>query len=207
MAIFVSYGLCSAFGVFYGPVHSILPFLLLGIGIDDMFVIVSSWNNLSKEDRKGSLAMRIGSCMRHAGVSITVTSVTDFMAFAVGATTVLPSLRSFCIYSAIGILATYLFQASFFVAWLSLDQRRIESHRNGVFPWYKHRDWKPNAFSRIEPLQSFFDNVLAKYMFRKPAKVLITPLPGSILHLTFTWFFLVSSVCWNKDSEVALGFH
>nr|SVE79688.1 EOG090X0BEK [Daphnia magna] len=52
MAIVVSYGLCSAFGVFYGPVHSILPFLLLGIGIDDMFVIVQCWSNLNKEEMK-----------------------------------------------------------------------------------------------------------------------------------------------------------
>nr|SVE93817.1 EOG090X0BEK [Scapholeberis mucronata] len=88
MAILVSYGLCSAFGVFYGPVHSILPFLLLGIGIDDMFVIVQCWSNLNKEEMKRSLPVRIGITMKHAGVSITITSVTDFAAFAVGATTV-----------------------------------------------------------------------------------------------------------------------
>ena len=88
MAIFVSFGLCSAFGVFYGPVHSILPFLLLGIGIDDMFVIVQCWSNLDKEESKRSLPRRIGTTMKHAGVSITITSVTDFAAFAVGATTV-----------------------------------------------------------------------------------------------------------------------
>jgi len=89
MAILVSYGLCSAFGVFYGPVHSILPFLLLGIGIDDMFVIVQCWSNLNKEEMKKSLPLRIGTTMRHAGVSITITSVTDFIAFAVGASTVI----------------------------------------------------------------------------------------------------------------------
>lgn len=89
MAILVSYGLCSAFGVFYGPVHSILPFLLLGIGIDDMFVIVQCWSNLNKEEMKRSLPVRIGITMKHAGVSITITSVTDFAAFAVGATTVI----------------------------------------------------------------------------------------------------------------------
>lgn len=34
-----SYGLSSAFGLFFGPVHSLLPFILLGIGLDDAFVI------------------------------------------------------------------------------------------------------------------------------------------------------------------------
>lgn len=99
MAILVSYGLCSAFGVFYGPVHSILPFLLLGIGIDDMFVIVQCWSNLNKEEMKRSLPARIGITMKHAGVSITITSVTDFAAFAVGATTVIIQIS--CIFSLI----------------------------------------------------------------------------------------------------------
>ena len=39
LAIIGSIGLSSAFGVFYGPVNSVLPFLLLGIGVDDMFVV------------------------------------------------------------------------------------------------------------------------------------------------------------------------
>ena len=69
-------------------------------------------------------------------------------------------------------MATYIFQATFFVAWLSLDQRRVESNRNGVIPCYVHRDWKPNAFSQVEPLQKFFSKVLAKYLFKTPVKVL-----------------------------------
>ena len=34
-----SFGAAAAFGLFYGPVHSLLPFILLGIGVDDAFVI------------------------------------------------------------------------------------------------------------------------------------------------------------------------
>ncbi|MPC08660.1 hypothetical protein E2C01_001251 [Portunus trituberculatus] len=47
MAVGVSFGLCSAFNVPYGPVHSVLPLLMLGLGVDDMFVIVQCWNNLN----------------------------------------------------------------------------------------------------------------------------------------------------------------
>lgn len=39
-AILASYGLCFYLGVLYGPVHPIIPFLMLGIGVDDMFVII-----------------------------------------------------------------------------------------------------------------------------------------------------------------------
>ena len=47
MGIIVSYGLCSAFGFFYSAAHTVMPFLLLGIGIDDMFVIVQCLTTLS----------------------------------------------------------------------------------------------------------------------------------------------------------------
>ena len=34
LAFGVSMGLCAACGVIYGPVHSILPFLMLGMRLD-----------------------------------------------------------------------------------------------------------------------------------------------------------------------------
>lgn len=40
LTILASYGFCFHLGFSFGPVHPILPFLLLGIGVDDMFVIV-----------------------------------------------------------------------------------------------------------------------------------------------------------------------
>jgi Niemann-Pick C1 protein len=41
MAIAASYGFCSYIGLFFSPLMNVLPFLLLGIGVDDMFVIVN----------------------------------------------------------------------------------------------------------------------------------------------------------------------
>ena len=110
LGIIVSYGVCSAFGLFYGPMHSVMPFLMLGIGIDDMFVIVQCWETLTVEQRKQPLVQRFGLAMQQAGAAITVTSVTDVIAFSVGGFTILPALRSFCIYAAVGIVATFLFQ-------------------------------------------------------------------------------------------------
>ena len=40
LATSASYGFCFYCGFFYGSMHPIIPFLLLGIGVDDMFVIV-----------------------------------------------------------------------------------------------------------------------------------------------------------------------
>ena len=46
ITILVTYGLCSAFGLFYGPMHNAFPFLILGIG--KSIVINSSRTNQKK---------------------------------------------------------------------------------------------------------------------------------------------------------------
>ncbi len=188
MGIVVSYGVCSAFGLFFGPMHSVLPFLLLGIGIDDMFVIVQCWDTLEAKRKKKnktyedegdvasedlSIPDRMGQTLSHAGVAITITSVTDIIAFGVGGTTVLPALKSFCIYASVGIVATYWFQCTFFVAWMSLDIRRAEANRNACLPCVKHRkDWKTNRFSQRNFSRSFFIGV-GKALTKTPVKVFV----------------------------------
>jgi Niemann-Pick C1 protein len=127
MGIGVSYGACAYMGLFFGPMHSVLPFLLLGIGIDDMFVIVQCYSTLTKSEKQLSLEERFGKTMEHAGVAITITSFTDVIAFGIGGTTVLPALRSFCLYASVGIVAVYFFQCTFFLAWMTIDQKRIEA--------------------------------------------------------------------------------
>lgn len=52
-----------------------------------MFVIVSVWDNMSVEEKRMPLPVRVGTMLKHAGVSISVTSVTDVLAFIVGAST------------------------------------------------------------------------------------------------------------------------
>ena len=61
---------------------------LLGIGVDDMFVIVQCYDQLRPSELKLPMSERIGLTMQHAGMSILVTSITDICAFAVGSTTV-----------------------------------------------------------------------------------------------------------------------
>ena len=52
----------------------------------------------------------IAEVMSHSGVSITITSLTDFIAFAIGGTTSIPALRSFCMFCGVGIVSVYIYQ-------------------------------------------------------------------------------------------------
>lgn len=69
-------------------IHTNCVLCCSGLGVDDMFVIIEAWNNLSAAEKQKPLPEKVALTMKHAGVSITVTSVTDFVAFAIGASTV-----------------------------------------------------------------------------------------------------------------------
>ena len=46
MGLVIAVGISSVLGFPYTPMHAILPFLCLGIGIDDMFVIMQCLSNI-----------------------------------------------------------------------------------------------------------------------------------------------------------------
>ena len=123
----IAYGLMSAIGYPFMPHFAVLPFLMVGLGIDDMFVIMKTFRNVEETMDKQDLEEKIALTLKHAGVSITVTSLTDICVFSVGAITVFPGLQAFCVTCALGIAAIYVLQATWFVAWLVVDERRRES--------------------------------------------------------------------------------
>jgi Niemann-Pick C1 protein len=130
MSIASSYGLGAYFGIFFSPLMNVLPFLLLGIGVDDMFVIVNAYDNC---DRARDPVDRMGRSLRISGMSITVTSLTDVIAFLIGSTTSLPALRNFCYYAALGIFFDYFYQVTFFTACLALDEQRKAKNQGDIF--------------------------------------------------------------------------
>jgi len=46
----------------------------------------------------------------------------------------MPGLSSFCVTAAVCIGFIFVLQVSWTVAWLALDQRRIEMNKHGIFP-------------------------------------------------------------------------
>ena len=57
------------------------------LGIDDMFVIMQSLHNLANPLNE-NVVQTISETLSRSGVAITVTSLTDVLAFGVGASTV-----------------------------------------------------------------------------------------------------------------------
>lgn len=125
---------------------------------------------------------RIGLAMKHSGVAILITSVTDLMAFGIGATSILPALGNFCAYAAFGIFGVFLQMASFFLAWLVIDQKRIDARRDGCFCCFKRdNDWTPNECSQKSYMDRAFkaySGILHVFPFKVGALALTAVLAG-----------------------------
>lgn len=171
MAYVTAVSWCSTLGIAFGPVHSSLPFLLMGLGVDDMFVMNACWKNLSPADSKKSISHKIGLMLEHAGVSIVITSFTDIVALLIGAITILPSLKSFCIYAAVGVFFIFCYSVTFYVAVFTLDIKRVESNRNGILFCYKHS--KEIQISNEETIfQKILSNFYRKIVFTSPGRTI-----------------------------------
>ena len=87
IATVMTFGISCGMGVIVTPISQVVPFLLLGIGVDDMFVIVRT---LERMPLSLSTEERIQRTFRECGGAIAVTSCTDALAFLVGATIKFP---------------------------------------------------------------------------------------------------------------------
>lgn len=59
------------------------------VGIDDTFLMLAAWHDTERDQ---CVEERITVSMRHAAVSIAITSLTDIVAFLVGAIAPLPAV-------------------------------------------------------------------------------------------------------------------
>ncbi|XP_043279634.1 patched domain-containing protein 3-like [Venturia canescens] len=189
-AILSAYGLSYYLGFFYGPIHPILPFLLLGIGVDDMFVVVQSLENIStsKKVDKEEIPKRIGEALRQSGMSITVTSITNIVAFAIGVSTVMPFLKSFCVFATMGILFLYVFEIMFFVSCLVLDERRLVLIKDGCLCRRKS-DFIPNDCSQRNTQRLVFEKFFGPLVMKKRTKSLVLLLTLSFLAVNIWGIF------------------
>ncbi|WAR31827.1 PTC1-like protein [Mya arenaria] len=154
------FGIGLACGFLFGAPHQALIFLLLAVGVDDAFVIITTWTRINKAHMRRPIEERVAITMQHAGVSVTVTSFSDLVAFACGISTQMPVLKSFCIYCSFGILFLFLMQSTLFPACLTLNQRRIEARRDALVPCIQYSpDYEPIACSQKNSVKAGIKNV------------------------------------------------
>lgn len=172
-AILFSYGLCSAIGIPYGTANHIIPILLLGLCVNNMFTFSQSWSNLSHQEMRLPLPQRVGCMMRDAWLSITITFIVTLTIFLIGSLSIVSTIRCFSLYAAIAVAALYFFQATAFIAWFTVDQKRLEDSRNGLLFCLKHRNWKPSPWSQKQFFQTLLYHLCSKFFRKQSFKIIV----------------------------------
>ena len=90
LGIVAGFGVAMWFRVPFVSIVGVLPFLVLGIGIDDMFIMV---DELDRQPRESTRIQTIKDVLKHSGATVTMTTMTDLVAFAVSTSTSFPAIK------------------------------------------------------------------------------------------------------------------
>uniref|UniRef100_A0A8R1DPB4 SSD domain-containing protein n=2 Tax=Caenorhabditis japonica TaxID=281687 RepID=A0A8R1DPB4_CAEJA len=126
MAIATTFGFLFLFGLPFNSITLVMPFLIIGVGCDDVFIIIHA---MRKTDKTESLEDQIAETMEEAGPSITVTSATNILSFGIGIATPTPAISLFCLYTCVAVAVDFVYQLTFFVAVLVYEEKRLEKMR------------------------------------------------------------------------------
>uniref|UniRef100_A0A3Q2XT47 Patched 2 n=1 Tax=Hippocampus comes TaxID=109280 RepID=A0A3Q2XT47_HIPCM len=130
LSVAAGLGLCSLLGLsFNAATTQVLPFLALGIGVDDMFLLAHSFTEAGSNI---PFKERTGDCLRRTGTSVALTSINNMIAFFMAALVPIPALRAFSLQAAIVVVFNFAMVLLIFPAILSLDLHRREDKRLDV---------------------------------------------------------------------------
>lgn len=155
IAVSSSVGLFSLLGVRVTLIIAeVIPFLVLAVGVDNVFILVHELerqNSLhassspgqigdgsdDEDDEPASTSLpaeeRVARAVARMGPSIALSSITETVAFALGALVPMPAVRNFAIYAAGSVFLGAVMQVTVFVSAMALDLKRAEVSRAALF--------------------------------------------------------------------------
>ncbi|GMT30431.1 hypothetical protein PFISCL1PPCAC_21728, partial [Pristionchus fissidentatus] len=147
MAILTTFGIYGFLGLRINSLMLIMPFLIMGIGVNDSFLVVHHWLRERTTFTRSDL---LGLVFEDVGPSITMTTLTNVISFAIGACAPTAEIALFCAGSAIAMGLAYIYTLLFFGALLA-----FYSPPNGT-P-------EPKKSRKQRMVGNFFDKLLLWY--------------------------------------------
>lgn len=102
-------------------ISEVIPFLILAIGVDNLFIITNKFERCLKEASSPDEA--VPTMLSAVGTSITLSSLCEFLAFMLGAFTDMPAVRSLCLFAGVAVLMDYLLQITLYVGIMLIFER------------------------------------------------------------------------------------
>ncbi|ONH92490.1 hypothetical protein PRUPE_8G178600 [Prunus persica] len=135
LSVLGSVGFFSAVGIKSTLIiMEVIPFLVLAVGVDNMCILVHA---VKRQPLELPLEMRISNALAEVGPSITLASLSEILAFAVGSFIPMPACRVFSMFAALAVLLDFFLQVTAFVVLIYFDFLRAEDNRVDCFPCIK----------------------------------------------------------------------
>ncbi|ORY34800.1 patched family-domain-containing protein [Naematelia encephala] len=211
VAVSSSVGLFSLLGVRVTLIIAeVIPFLVLAVGVDNVFILVHELerqNSLHStgdsdppingdgddEDEPVQPSLpaeeRVARAVARMGPSIALSSITETVAFALGALVPMPAVRNFAIYAAGSVFLGAVMQVTVFVSAMSLDLKRAEAMRIDCVPCVQLRP-PIGLYERNTPSEG----VVSKFVRRVYAPALIQQEVKQLVLVFFGGLFLTAII-------------
>ncbi|XP_023226009.1 patched domain-containing protein 3-like [Centruroides sculpturatus] len=188
LATVAAFGLLIYCKMEYATLNIVIIFLMLGIGVDDSFILIASWRRTDVND---PVPNRMKEAYAEAAVSITITSLTNLLAFSMGFITPYKCIHIFSAYAALAIVFDYIYQLFFFGGLMALDGYREKYELHSVFCWpikrinqkiENRKQFTATSKKEENIFMAFFGNVLGEILGKSIVKTIVIVL--FIIYLT-----------------------
>ncbi|CAK5056282.1 unnamed protein product [Meloidogyne enterolobii] len=140
MASGTALGLLFLFGVRFGTVLCVTPFLVLAIGVDDAYLMIHAWQRIKSKEKeinrgiietiKERVTKRMALVLVDTGPAILISALTNICADAIGSFTGSPEITLLCMGSMAAITVDFIYQITFYAAVIALlDESELKSEQ------------------------------------------------------------------------------
>ncbi|KAF2364310.1 Niemann-Pick C type protein, partial [Trinorchestia longiramus] len=185
------YGYCGVEATLF--VIEVVPFLVLAVGVDNIFILVQTWQREPKlENETGE--EHLGRVVGKVAPTILVSTCSEALCFFLGALSPMPAVYSFSLYAALALVIDFVLQMTCFVALMALDVRRIDGNRFDILCCLKSSD-KKHSEKGEGACYNFLNEVYAPNLLKIPAKIFVI--------IAFSGL-LITNICFIPKIDVGL---
>ncbi|EEC13272.1 Niemann-Pick type C1 domain-containing protein, putative [Ixodes scapularis] len=181
-------------------VIEVIPFLVLAVGVDNIFILVQGFQRANVLDEE-PLDQKVSRVVGNLGPSLMLASVSEAACFLLGGLSTMPAVRTFALYAGVALLLDFLLQVTCFVALLTLDAKRQRARRLDMCCCISRtpellEEPPSNGF-----LYGLFEKYYAPNLMRAPVRLVVM--------LVFVGWACISLAVTNKieiglDQEIAM---
>lgn len=177
----------------------VIPFLVLAVGVDNIFILVHTYNRLDKNEF-ATIGEGIGEALGKVGPSILLTASSECFCFLIGALSDMPAVRTFALYATVALFLDFIFQITAFIALMAIDEKRHQNKRLDLFCCLKtKKEISKDASHGF--LQEIFEKYYTPFLMAKGTRVCVA---FCFLIISCLSLMVVPSIEVGLDQELSM---